>query len=1145
MKDVTKFLILVGMPRFLKSVVLCLLLLMVFGGNAIAISPGNEKTSVLESAGQNVAADDLKQIGSRRITGVVTDEEGEPLAGVFVLLGKTNKGTTTDSKGGFSLMVPEDVASLAFNYVGMDKQVVALKNKTHLRVVMKSNTDLDEVVVTGYQVIDKRYSTSAITSVKAEDVLVPGMTSIDQALEGHIPELQVMINSGEVGSTPRLRVRGTSTIIGNREPLWVLDGFIMHDPVNVSPEELNDPDYINIVGNAISGINPQDIERIDVLKDASATALYGTRAANGVIVVTTKKGSIGKPRFTYNHTSKITARPRYTDRAINLMNSAERVRFGKELVDLHYQFPSNMPLVGYEGAAYKYYTGQTTWDEFQAEVRRYETANTDWFDLLTQNAYSNDHTFGVSGGSESVRYYVSLGADFERGVSKTTSTKRYTALANLNITFSEKMRARFSVNGNVQNRDNLRGELDAMGYAYNTSRTIPVYNEDGSYFYYKNYAYPTNQRNIPFNYNILNEIDNSSNTQQTNTMSANLTLQYNIIKELQLSVAGSYSHSSALQEQWWGERSNYIARLRNVEYGEAPRIGAPGHSILPYGGILNTQNTQSDAFTFRTQLEYRKLFGENNQHLITAMGGYEMNGKTYRTISDENRGYMRDRGMQFIDQISLEDFPYYAEWLNKNHRSLGHNIDHSLSSYLSASYSFNDFFILNTNGRFDASNKFGDRSNERFLPIWSVSGMWNVKKTLLPKVEPISDFRIRASYGTQGNMLSDQSPNLVIRLGTTNTMYNENVSYIARYPNPNLKWEVTRQWNLTADMEFFDNRLGISGTFYYKKTNNCFTAVQISSVNGVAGNIYMMNGGDLENTGYSVSLSATPIKTKDWRWRINTYLSGNFNRVYTNTAEQYTINDYLNGTAIISGESIGTFYSYTYLGLNPTNGIPVFNDYADQIHLLEGKSLEEIVKMTMTKSGQRDPYFSGSFSTSLSWKKLTLSMNFVYNLGSKVRLFALYAPIYNGAGLNAEANIRKEFLDRWMSPGDEAYTDIPAILSPSDPNYESSKTHFSQGRLVETYPTFAESTWDMYDKSTLRVVSGSYMKCSSMSLRYSLENKWLKRTPFSNIVLSLSGMNLFTVSAKALRGQAPSQAGFAKPNLSVRPSYTFNVNLTF
>lgn len=1038
-------------------------------------------------------------------------------------------------------MVPEDITSLAFNYVGMEKQVVALKNKTHLKVVMRNNADLDEVVVTGYQVIDKRYLTSAITSVNAEDVLVPGMTSIDQALEGRIPELQVTINSGEVGSTPRLRVRGTSTIMGNREPLWVLDGFIMHDPVNVSPEELNDPDYINIVGNAIAGINPQDIERIDVLKDASATALYGTKAANGVIVVTTKRGSIGKPRFSYNHVSKLTPRPRYTDRAINLMNSAERVRFGKELVDLHYQFPSNMPLVGYEGAAYKYYTGQTTWDEFQSEVRRYEMANTDWFDLLTQDAYSNDHTFGVSGGSQNVRYYVSLGADFEGGVSKTTSTKRYSTLANLDFTFSDKVRASFSINGNVQNRNNLHSAINAMDYAYNTSRTIPAFNEDGSYFYYGNYAYGTNVTYTPFNYNILNEIDNSSNTQRSSTMNAYMTLQYDIIRGLQLSVSGNYMHSNALQEQWWGEKSHYVARLRNAEYGEAPRIGDAGRCILPYGGILNTQNTEADAFTFRTQLEYRKLFGADSQHLITAMGGYEMNGSTYRSISDENRGYMRDRGMQFVENVDLVDFPHYANWLKKSHRELGHNIEHALSTYLSTSYSFHDYFTLNMNGRFDASNKFGDRSNERFLPIWSLSGMWNAKRTFLSDVDVISDLRVRTSYGTQGNMLDSQSPNLVIKQGTTNPMYNENVSYVARYPNPNLKWEVTHQWNLTADLELFDHRLGVSGTIYIKKTNDCFTSVKVSSVNGV--DAYTMNGGDLENKGYSISLSATPIKTKDWRWRINTYLSGSFNRVYTNNAESYTINDYLRGTAVIDGESIGTFYSYLYLGLNPLNGVPMFNDFADQVHLLEGKSLEEIVKLTMTKSGQRDPYFTGSFSTTLSWKKLTFSMNMSYNLGSKVRLFALYSPIYGSNGLNAEANVRKEFLNRWKTPGDELYTDIPTILSPSDPDYGTYLVHFSQSH--PTVVQFASGTWDMYDKSDLRVLSGSYMKCSSMSLRYSLENKWLEKTPFSNVALSLSGMNLFTISARALRGQDPSQAGFAEPNLSVRPSYTFNVNLSF
>lgn len=1134
-----------GIGRFLKSAVLCFLFWTALSGNAEALPSGYVKKSVLDNAEKESLADESKQSGSRKITGVVSDEEGQPLPGVAVFVEKTKIGTSTDFQGRFSIDVPDGTSALTFNFVGMEKQVVQLKNKTNLKIIMHSTAELKEVVVTGYQTIDKRHSTSAISSVKAEDVLIPGMTSIDQALEGRIPELLFTSNSGEVGATARVRVRGTSTIIGNREPLWVLDGFIMHDPVNVSPEELNDPDYINIVGNAIAGINPQDIERIDVLKDASATALYGTKAANGVIVVTTKKGSIGKPRFSYNHSSKFTTRPRYTDRAINLMNSSERVQFGKELIDLHYQFPSSMPLVGYEGAAYKYYTGQTTWDEFQSEVYRYETANTDWFDLLTQDAYSNDHTFGVSGGSDYVRYYVSLGADFEKGVSRTTSTKRYTALANFDITFSDKVRASFSINGNVQNRNNLYDSNAVMDYAYNTSRTIPAFNEDGSYFYYGNYAYGTNVVYTPFNYNILNEIDNSSNIQRSSTILSYLTLQYDIIKGLQLSVSGNYMHSSSLQEQWWGERSHYVTRLRNAEYGEVPRTGDTGKCYLPYGGILSTQNTESDAFTFRTQIEYRKLFGSDNQHLITAMGGYEMNGNTYRSISDEDYGYLRDRGMQFVQNVNLEDYPLYAQWLNKSHRKLGHNIEHELSGYLSTSYSFREYFTLNVNGRFDASNKFGDRSNERFLPIWSASAMWNVKNTLLNRVEPISDFRIRASYGTQGNMLDSQSPNLVIQQGTTDPMYNENVSYVARYPNPNLKWEVTRQWNLSADLDLFDHRLGISGTFYFKKTTDCFTSVKVSSVNGLSstGHTYTMNGGDLENRGYSFSLSAYPIKTKDWRWNINTYFSGNFNRVYTNNAEQYTISNFLNGTAVMNGESIGTFYSYAFLGLNPLNGTPIFDDYSDRVHLLEGKSLEEVVKMTMVKTGQRDPYFTGSFSTSLSWKKLTFSMNMSYNLGSKVRLFAIYAPIYGSDGLNAEANVRKEFLSRWMSPGDEAYTDIPAIMSPSDPDYSGYSVHFSQSH--PTVVSFASSTWDMYDKSDLRVVSGSYMKCSSMSLRYMLENKWLKKTPFSNVSISLSGMNLFTVSAKALRGQDPSQAGFAKPNLSVRPSYTLQFNLTF
>ena len=427
------------------------------------------------------------------LKGFVTDRQKHPLPGVTVKLIDMMLGTSTNHKGYFSIQLPLERGTLEFSFIGYVSQKVNFTERTTdtLRIVMEELiVGMEEVVVTGYQKVDKRRSTSAITSVKASDVLVPGMSSIDQALEGRIPELMLITNSGEVGATPRIRVRGTSTLIGNREPLWVLDGFfIMHDPVNVSVEDLNNPDYINIVGNAIAGINPQDIDRIDVLKDASATALYGTKAANGVIVVTTKKGSIGPARFSYNHTSKLTRRPRYSDRSINLMDSRERVQFRKELSDLHYQFPSNMPKVGYEGALYRYYSGLTDYAGFKQEVLRYETVNTDWFDILTRDAYSHSHTLNVSGGSDIVRYYASLGYDRDNGVSNTTYTERYTVTAKMDVQMTSKMLMAIKLNGNVQKKNHLVSTLDAMDYAYNTTRALPCYNEDGSLFFYENRYY--------------------------------------------------------------------------------------------------------------------------------------------------------------------------------------------------------------------------------------------------------------------------------------------------------------------------------------------------------------------------------------------------------------------------------------------------------------------------------------------------------------------------------------------------------------------------------------------------------------------------------------------------------------------------------
>ena len=331
---------------------------------------------------------------------------------------------------------------------------------------------------------------------------------------------------------------------------------------------------------------------------------------------------------------------------------------------------------------------------------------------------------------------------------------------------------------------------------------------------------------------------------------------------------------------------------------------------------------------------------------------------------------------------------------------------------------------------------------------------------------------------------------------------------------------------------------------YSKKTTDCFTDVRVSSVNGVANHAYVMNGGDLKNSGYSISLSATPVKTKDFQWKFSTYYSGNFNKVQTASVESYMLSDYLNGTALVDGAAIGSFYSYKFLGLNPSNGTPMFDDYNDRKHLLEYKTLEETVLMTMEKSGQRDPIFSGNFSNNFIYKNFSLSMNLSYSIGSKVRLFPLYSPVVSG--VSSEMNVRKEFMNRWMTPGDEAHTNIPVIMSPADPEYMTYYAHFSTGPTTATHiQNFASNVWNMYDDSDIRVVSGNYLKCSSMTIRYNLSPELLKKTPFSNISLSLNALNLFTISAKELKGQDPSQAGFAKPNLSVRPSYTFQFNVTF
>ena len=1091
------------------------------------------------------------------VSGMVFDKTGEPLVGanVRVTLGRKVWTAQTDSKGAYRVKLPAGTStaglSISASYLGMKRQTKSGRsNVAHYDFMLDDHSQsLGEAVVTGYGTISTREKTSAITSLKMEEILMPGMTSLEQALEGRVPDMVFMQNSGEVGATARMRIRGTSTLIGNREPLWVLDGIPLSDPVDVTNEQLNDPDYINYIGNAISGINPQDIERVDVLKDAAATALYGTRAANGVIVVTTKKGEPGPPRITYNSQLKYTARPRYSDRDIYLMNSQERVQFGQELMNLHYTFPNHMTMVGYEGAYHRFITGQTDYNGFLAEVQRAETVNTDWFKLLTHDTFNHNHTVALSGGSETARYYASLGYNREEGVQLHHNNDRYTASLNMQTRIAKVIQANIRLNANVQKKTQLPGEIDLLGYAYGTTRALPAFNNDGSYFFYQRHAYNVGtdkNEQYKYAYNILNEIENAEKLYSSNGIMAALDLTYRFKTLLDLTLTTSYQRTHSDNSTWFGEKSNYAAQLRNAEYGQAPIPGDYGLSDMPYGGVYNTGTNVNENFTLRAQANFRHALGEKKQHLLSASLGYEMNVSNTDGFSENTRGFFKSRGLKYVNMTAEEmnRFPKYASWVAHNHPTLRADKTHRLSGYAIFSYSYGSLFSLSANTRFDASNKFGSRSNEKFLPVWSASGMLNLKSLLLRQYDAVSDLRLRTSFGKTGNMVDNQTPNLLLRQESLDTYYGENVAKVDALPNPYLRWEQTDQWNVGVDASLFDYRLTVGVDAYYKHTKDAFDNTLVSPFNGVEN--YVMNGSDITNSGFSINLSAYLLKTRDWSWLVSANYSVVYNSINTKTANKYKIEKYLNGTAIMDGKSIGTFYSYNFIGLDPQNGLPLFDDYRDRQHLLEGQPLDRIMERVGVVSGSREPNFAGSFYSTLRYQQWSLSASFNYALGNKIRKFALYKDVLDG--VSSENNVRKEFTHRWRKPGDERHTQLPSLISPSDPAFGDNRYHWSAATPAATqgFEAFADNYWMMYDNSNARVVSGSYLRLSNLALRYQFTRKQLKGLPFSNLAFDAAMTNVFTLKSSALEGQDPTQSGFSlQTSLSLRPSFTFGLRVSF
>lgn len=1089
------------------------------------------------------------------IRGKVQDVKKHPLPGVTVIVKGTTIGVTTNANGEFSLSVPSaETSELMFSFVGMKSVTLKCANRPKQGdwiITMEDDVlEMDEVnvVSTGYGDIDRRRLTSAVTSLKMDDIRVAGLTSVDQMLEGHVPGMIFMQNSGQLGATPRVRIRGNSTIVGNREPLWVVDGIVQTDPVNVDPSQLNDLDFVNLLGNAISGLNPDDIERIDVLKDAAATAIYGTRAANGVIVITTKKGKPGPPSFTYSFDGTFSRRPRYSDKTINMMNSKERVEVSREMFSRQLGFENVRVFTGYDKAAMDYYEGRIGIDEFRRLADYYETMNTDWFDLLCQNTFSHKHTLSLSGGSQNVRYYASVGFNNQQGTSKKEQNRLFSSIVKVNGTF-DKLTFQFSSNFNTSKKrytPNVDG-MSVTQYAYQTSRAIPAYNPDGTLAYHQ-IGETGNSSHVVLS--MINEMETTYQRIDGHTISMNGMVGYRFWDVLTVEGTASYTASSTTDESVFEEDSYYVLKLRD-----------PYNNECPVGGERQLSTTRMNSWMLRLQLNYGQLFGK---HMVNASLGGEISSSKHLGEKIVQRGYFPDRGKSFgaVPESELTDNYSYRNWLRYNLPTLTETQTNLASLYLSLTYNYADKYILNFNTRMDGSNQFGSRSREKLLPIWSMSGRWDVAKEFWPDHPNVNELALKLSYGHQGNMINGQTTRMIIQKQAPSAYFEEYRSTVQAYANPGLKWETTRSYNAELVFSLLKNKISGSFSYFYKKTTDAFLTKKISSINGRAE--YTVNSGNLENQGVEVALSFMPINRqvtasgkRGFVWRFDPQIGQVLNKLINKALETkentvrdvVTYQDFLDGTVEISGEPLNTFYSYRFKGLTSDKGMPMY--YGTEMER-EEELVEKYNKMTneevclevMEKSGTREPILQGGVSNYFGYRQFGLSLNFAYSLGNKVRMLKMCEE-YNIKPITYR-NMRKEFVHRWRRSGDETMTNIPGLVTSQQDLLDACWW----GNSLYVQRLFAgrsDNYYTMYDYSNIRVVNGNYLKLQSMSFRYNLEDRFCQKLGIRSAYLSLSGTNLFIIQSKEAKGMDVSTQSGSAPTVSqsVRPTYSLSLNITF
>lgn len=967
------------------------------------------------------ASSDSDRVGEvyqkKRVTGNVQDTGGMPLIGASVIVKGTNIGMITDIEGNFSLEVEPD-AVIVISYIGMKPVEVKVPANGQIRVMMKEDSQLmDEVVVTGYGDFKKATYTGSASVLNTEKLESLPVTTVAQMMEANIPGLSSVASSSQPGAKSTVRVRGIASMNASTEPLYVLDG------VPVSSRDMGGIGNAGVDGiGLIESLNPADIESITVLKDAASASLYGAKGANGVILITTKKGKEGKMRVSMQATYGI------TDLAYNY----RPIMGGEERRELIYEGFVNYRLDKGDTQAQAQAYADSQIDNYAA---RPSNGYADWEGALMKKGHQQDYSVSVSGGNEKSNMIATLGYTKQTGVSINSGMERFTGRVGANSKWNKfdfGMNATFTW---MRNKYTPEGQYYASAIyssKYGLTPSIPIYNEDGSYntdFQNNGGINPLYENSVDFNYGTMGR-----------TM-ASAKAGYTIIDGLKLSTIFTVDYS-----------------LNKDFYFYSP-FGKDGETAQGSGQMMMIERM---TYTSQSNISYNKTIGN---HDINALLGYEVMKYDYTDMYGEKQLYGQTQNPSLDNGAKPAD-------LNNTIQ------EDAMVSYVgSLNYGYNDKYYASFSFRRDGSSRLAP--DNRWGNFWAVSASWRLsqEKFMKPLESVISDMKLRASYGVNGNLPSGYYG--YQGLYTTGAFYNGKPGpWEDAIANPDLTWEKNYSLNLGVDLSLF-GRVSLTFDWYNRRTKDLLMSKQLNTISGFSS--VLTNVGEMKNTGFEMELRSNNIQTKDFSWTTSLNLSHNKNKI----VKLADLPEFIDGNYIRKeGYSYATIYLREYAGVDPDDGRPMYYDNKlDE----NGNRTKNIVydpnEADRVELKDIYPKLTGGLMNTFSYKFIDLSFNLSFHLGGYSYDGAMYA--LQDDGYSANINKSTELRRRWKKPGD--ITDVPRYI----------------------YGQEYGGWWN----SSRGIHSTDHLRLKSLIIGLSAPKSWTKVAGLSSARIYFSGTNLLTWAA--------------------------------